>query len=456
MSQTSDSRVSPAGGRLASIDALRGIAALAVLAMHAVSPKDWQEVGSGFLMSFKAVLDYGHLGVPLFFVLSGFCIHLRWARLRALALYESKDASNSPLPSVDFLPFWKRRMRRLYPAYFVMLCLSMALLWVRYRMGNTGQYEYAGPWQQEMVKDFFAHVFMLHGLFHEYDSNGGNTVYWTLAREEYLYLMYFPLMWWRRTRGVAFALLIVLILSIAVPWGAQLLVQALGNNPKAEPWKSWLFPINPRISALALWSQWTLGVVAVENYYGLIRLPVWCRCGWLVPLWAGAAIIAEKYAMALMPLLWGMTFFTLVNFCVTNEKSGLWRDNLVMRFLEKVGVFSYSLYLVHMPFLSVVQGIEAILVKRQIIPQTLSQTLPYQITVWALLIISSIAAGWVFFMLVERHFLSAPRTPKEQGGVSGLATASVLPQNDLPELPEPASPASPASQSQREIRRERI
>ena len=35
----------------------------------------------------------------------------------------------------DFLEFWKRRFKRLYPAYFIVLCLSMTLVAAAYWRG---------------------------------------------------------------------------------------------------------------------------------------------------------------------------------------------------------------------------------------------------------------------------------------------------------------------------------
>src|SRR5215813_5104533 len=65
--------------RLISIDFLRGGAALAVVLHHAIN---WNETApqSLFFRGIHAVLNQGYLGVPLFFVVSGFCIHLRWAK----------------------------------------------------------------------------------------------------------------------------------------------------------------------------------------------------------------------------------------------------------------------------------------------------------------------------------------------------------------------------------------
>ena len=65
--------------RLTSIDALRGLAALLVVFVHLR-----HDVPGGFrtnpLFLPYWLIDFGYLGVTLFIVLSGFCIHLAVAR----------------------------------------------------------------------------------------------------------------------------------------------------------------------------------------------------------------------------------------------------------------------------------------------------------------------------------------------------------------------------------------
>jgi peptidoglycan/LPS O-acetylase OafA/YrhL len=70
-------------GRLQSIDALRGIAALGVVFYHAVmqaSPAVPNNLFRWPVKLLQLASSFGYIGVFLFFVISGFCIHLQWAK----------------------------------------------------------------------------------------------------------------------------------------------------------------------------------------------------------------------------------------------------------------------------------------------------------------------------------------------------------------------------------------
>src|SRR5258705_12813988 len=98
--------------RLISIDLLRGCAALGVVITHAFPAElTYLAEQSPWFGYLGKVVGNLTLGVPLFFVISGFCIHLRWTQ-RYTQTGETKT---------DFLDFWKRRMRRLYPPYVIVL-----------------------------------------------------------------------------------------------------------------------------------------------------------------------------------------------------------------------------------------------------------------------------------------------------------------------------------------------
>lgn len=100
-----------ATGRDVLIDALRGLAALAVV-LHHLNAIMFFEPGAG-LQAWVRLTAYGYLGVPVFFVVSGYCIGLTWSRSPGIA------------------DFSRRRFRRIYPAYLasVVLVLLIAVAW---------------------------------------------------------------------------------------------------------------------------------------------------------------------------------------------------------------------------------------------------------------------------------------------------------------------------------------
>ena len=383
-------------GRLQSIDVLRGCAALAVVADHAFKHGGYASIVEPWFLGLRAVVNHGVLGVPLFFVISGFCIHLPWAR----------RAATGQVARVNAREFWLRRLHRLYPPYFVMLCVSIMAVIVAAAIGLpiATVDRYPEPRNTWIAADFFLHATMLHGLSPTFDQMAGNPPFWTLAREEYLYLMYFAVLTWRGRRGMLFALATVLVIGIAVPWIAGMFIPSL---PLAPKWQDRLWhPVNVETSAVSLWIQWCLGMAAVEGCYGVIRLPRWSRHIAMAALWAAAALIAERQDWAwLTPVLWGLTFFTVINRLVEVERSGRWPSAVPVRWLRQVGLVSYSIYLVHSPLIGLLNQAERFMLGRS---SALLRLPAYQVATWVLFIALAVLAGAIFFQLVERRFVNRP------------------------------------------------
>ena len=268
--------------RLVAIDALRGLAALAVVFTHI--PREHHGEFDWLFFAFLP-LDFGTLGVPLFIVLSGFCIHLATAQ-RAVA---------GGRAHVNWGQFWKRRFVRLYPPYVAAILFSLATYAVAVSTGHLLPHQLL----KSVWTDLATHLVMVHNVTADYASGLNNPAFWTLALEEQLYALFAVLLLLRRrmpiTRVLWIALTVTLAWRLGVVWlefiGARFLdiprdsqVVALGGLPVIGSWTMWVF---------GWWFLWVLGAVAAEAHVGVVRLPEWCY-SWRVAV-AAAAVGAPTY-----------------------------------------------------------------------------------------------------------------------------------------------------------------
>jgi peptidoglycan/LPS O-acetylase OafA/YrhL len=372
------------GSRLVSVDALRGAAALAVVLFHAAHQARFlgtEQTPRWLGTAVAAVIYFGYTGVYLFFVISGFCIHLRWAKAKA--------AGQSP--SIDFFAFWKRRIRRLYPPYIVAMCFYLIVLAVE---GNLQLTRFFG-W------DLGLHLLMLHN-FNNHTAYSINNVFWTLAIEEQLYLAYFLLVPLRIRFGWAKTLCCCL--------GARFVWFALSFTL----FRQFGVELPVTEAAATQWFVWALGALSIEAAVGLVQLPRWTRdlrLGLFILLLTASLSYVDRFSdrrnllhdlfwLVVHPM-WGMGFFIIINRAVAAERG--WRA--VGRFAPRaiavfasVGIFSYSLYLTH----------ELILTH-----------LYKYLTVWlawprstlllfSLFILSAVSVvfAWAFFWIFEKPFIS--------------------------------------------------
>ena len=375
-------RVEPENqGRLQSIDALRGVAALGVVLYHAVG-QTANAVPNNFFRWPVNLIQYlssfGYIGVFLFFVISGFCIHLQWAKSRA---------AGTP-HQIKFGSFWKRRIRRLYPPYLFALALFFLMAALSTGIDITHFFVY----------DVVMHLLMLHNLDPHtcYSING---VFWTLAVEEQLYLAYFLLLFLRSRWG----------------WGPTLVICALARVGwflfSHGVWIVAGVGVPVPEAAASHWFTWALGALAVEAAYGLVKLPNWCRNLWI----GGAAIVLASATSVLLPVTqkdtflhdgawllmhpaWGLGFFILVNRAVQAEHGWaklLRQPRLIPRMVSvaaTIGVFSYSLYLTH----------ELVIMQSW---KFAVQGLPPILNTLLIVVPATVAFAWLFFQFCEKPFM---------------------------------------------------
>jgi peptidoglycan/LPS O-acetylase OafA/YrhL len=314
-----DIRTISARGRWERVDQLRGLAALAVVVCHlAVSGyRDTPDLDGGPWRWLALVLGFGYLGVPLFFVISGFCIHLPHAR--ALARGDSVTA----VP--EWRHFFARRFWRLYPPYLAALVVALVLWSVT---GNPI------PWFAVTTQALLVHA------FHTATFDGVNPPAWTLAVESQLYLAYPAVFWLIARLGALRALGAVLGVTMAYRVGLALvpLPEQLGG----PAWE--LF--------LARWFEWVLGAVVAEWAAGRLALPGVLSAPWPGAVVLAAGVLLEWYAGSyglyiLKEPLYGVAFALLLLAALARERPGT--PSAPGRYLAQVGIYSYSLYLLHRP-----------------------------------------------------------------------------------------------------------
>ncbi len=172
---------------------MRGFAALLVAYFHCRQVA-WVGMQSfhqsvGHALSFSSIVAYltlpiawGSAGVPIFFVISGYCIH----RGGALRLAQNPDYR------LDTANFWARRFARIYPVLLAALLLTFALDWcslqlppVNHKMREIG------------LHAFLVNLFSLQGVAGK--TYGSNGALWTLSLEVQFYAIY-PLLFALRRR----------------------------------------------------------------------------------------------------------------------------------------------------------------------------------------------------------------------------------------------------------------
>ncbi len=204
-------RVSSVDDKDVAINAWRGIAALLVAYFHCRQvtwigmqqfhrgAPAWDANTVGYL---TFPIAWGSAGVPIFFVISGYCIHRAMARRLAARLHASLDNGN----------FLLRRFTRIYPVLLTALVLTFVL--DSFSAGFEPVSRKINPFD---LHAFVVNVLSLQGIAGK--TFGSNGALWTLSVEVQFYLVYPLLLMLRRRidmRGVFAAVALVNVLSAAM------------------------------------------------------------------------------------------------------------------------------------------------------------------------------------------------------------------------------------------------
>jgi peptidoglycan/LPS O-acetylase OafA/YrhL len=337
-----------ADGRLRALDGYRGLAAVAVVLYHTtgLTGRDVDRTSiAGNVDAWLAPL--GHFGVALFFVLSGFLLYRPFA---------AAHVAGADAPA--WRSFWFRRILRIFPAYWLVLGVSMVLPLLAHRRpaGASGLLGHAA-------------------LVHTFGPDGfseGLVVAWTLCVEASFYavlpLLALAITWlpggrsgdeairlrcqWIGTSAiVVLAVWYRLLPGVHQPGGlaAQLwlpahlayfgcgMLLAVGRVRIERGW-----PTPPALRAVAdrPWLPW---IVALQLYWIGVQLHMPVTLGET----AGTTQHVTRYVVNSAACL------LLLAPAVLGQ-----RDSATLRLLDRrplvgLGVVSYGLYLWHMPVLLV-------------------------------------------------------------------------------------------------------
>lgn len=354
--------------RWTSLDALRGIAALTVVAHHslAVLPQFWavyigqptSRLASIMAFSPLHLLWEGHQAVLVFFVLSGFVLSLPYWQ------------GNPP----SYGAFLIRRFCRIYLPYLAALAIGALALTAFSRFGLPEARRWDGdvqPWGQPVtLATLVDHVLMLGNYSHNYV----NPVLWTLVIEMRISIV-FPLLigFMRRTRHLALPLAFLFSTACHSVTHAAPELPPLANSLVHTGTYLWLFILGAEAArSRALIAAWSRRLPPSAQWLALALALLLLNARWEIGMGSLGALVPHLGA--------GM----VVIICAYAERPA---RRLAWPPLVALGRISYGLYLLHFIVLY------ALLYERP-------AWLPMRAVLWTAPL-ASLAFAAIFFRLVE-------------------------------------------------------
>jgi peptidoglycan/LPS O-acetylase OafA/YrhL len=374
---------------IAFVDGLRGVAALYVVLGHVYAyTRVWAEpLLPKPVHALLKFIDQGHSAVAVFIVISGFCLMMPLSR-RQLGTPQGGTGR-----------FLQKRARRILPPYYAALVLSILLVAV---VGSIRSAQDLG------AKSIGFHALLVHNLDRTtmFTINGP---LWSVVLECQIYVLFALVLLpvYRRygfpaLLGAAFAFGLVPFAVLPSAWD-------LG----------WTFP----------WYLGLFGLGCLASHIVFSPAPAYARArawrGWAPASAVSIAVVVLVVGFVLGPALRQLwAFDTLVGIAaalliVHLALSSLARDEsarppTLLRFLASrrmvaLGLFSYSLYLIHEPILRVL----AVWLHQAVASPVLVMVLEAVIGVPLV-----VAVAFAFSLVFERPFQSSSK-PAVPAGSSG-------------------------------------
>jgi peptidoglycan/LPS O-acetylase OafA/YrhL len=296
------------------IDGLRGLAILSVLLFHA----------------FPEHFPGGFIGVDIFFVISGYLI----SRL---------IVGNLASGSFSFSEFYARRIKRIFPAHYLVLASVFALGWLLLAPEDSRQLS-----KHAVAGATFTSNFLLWREAGYFDAGAETKPFlhlWSLAIEEQFYLIW-PLLAWLAWRfRISVVLLAVLIGGASFLWN----IHSVGLDPEGTFYSP----------ATRFWELMIGCALGSATGAAIHQMPAPARANalsvtGLLLIAAGWCLISKNSAFpggwALLP--------TLGTALLIRGGANAWLNGTIFAngWMVKLGLIAFPLYLWHWPLLSYLHG----------------------------------------------------------------------------------------------------
>ena len=317
--------------RVASLTGIRAVAALLVVGTHAAYTTGKYTHGYWGLVGARL-----EIGVPIFFVLSGFLLFRPWVK---------SAATGGPPPSLS--RYARNRVRRIMPAYVITVLIAYVLYHFRHAGPNPGHTWYG------LFRNLTLTQIYCNGYLGKY-LHQGLTQMWSLAVEASFYL-FLPLL--------AYLLLVLLNRR---RWQPKLVLAALAAMTLISP--AWLvlvhvdrsFPDGARLW-LPTYLAWFLGGMMLAVWqemgvrcYAFAAIPLAIICYFIVstPI-AGDPTTSPR---SLPEAVWKTVFYAVIAALAVAPLAldggapvrGWYARALAGRPMVWLGEISYEIFLIHL------------------------------------------------------------------------------------------------------------
>jgi peptidoglycan/LPS O-acetylase OafA/YrhL len=251
----------------------------------------------------------GGSAVMLFFLISGFCVHLPYA------------ANSRP---INIKHYSLRRAFRILPPYLFAVIFTCSLEWLVYRLGGDSP----TPWHQ---------VFRVATLSQNYGEHAGqlltNGSLWSLPVEVELYVSYLVFFFLLKKIAGRVTAMVISTVSLLATIGYLHGIKDLGQN------------------FLFFWAVWCAGALLAE-WFKRGRMPEFKTWNWLsLIIFSASAIWGEsrQWPLAILTYVWAAAYFHVIWLALLHPAALYRFPDWCVRLFVWLGTISYSAYLIHGP-----------------------------------------------------------------------------------------------------------